>query len=72
MFHKEGGKIILIATTLTVVFLLLTDQFITIFWLKKGIQLLVLFLLIMILQFFRNQKRHVVINENQIIAPVDG
>ncbi len=72
MFHKEGGKIILIATTLTVIILLLADQFITIFWLKKGIQLLVLFFLIMILQFFRNPKRPVDISENQIIAPVDG
>ncbi len=72
MFHKEGGKIILIATTLTVIILLLADQFIAIFWLKKGIQLLVLFFLIMILQFFRNPKRPVDISENQIIAPVDG
>lgn len=62
----------MIATTLTVIILLLADQFITIFWLKKGIQLLVLFFLIMILQFFRNPKRPVDISENQIIAPVDG
>ena len=72
MFHKEGGKIILIATTLTVVFLLLADHFISIFWLKKGVEVLVLFFLILILQFFRNPKRDVVINDNHIIAPVDG
>ncbi|MBK8601395.1 MAG: phosphatidylserine decarboxylase family protein [Flavobacterium sp.] len=72
MFHKEGGKIILIATTLTVVFLLLADHFITIFWLKKGVELLVLFFLILILQFFRNPKRDVAINDNHVIAPVDG
>jgi phosphatidylserine decarboxylase len=72
MFHKEGGKIILISTTLTVVFLLLADHFISIFWLKKGIEVLVVFFLIMILQFFRNPKREVAINDNHIIAPVDG
>jgi phosphatidylserine decarboxylase len=72
MFHKEGGKIILIATTLTVVFLLLTDHFVTLFWLQKAIEIIVLFFLIMILQFFRNPERNVVINNNHIIAPVDG
>ena len=72
MFHKEGGKIILIATTLTVVFLLLTDQFVTLFWLQKAIDIIVLFFLVMILQFFRNPERQVAINDNHIIAPVDG
>lgn len=72
MFHKEGGKIILIATTLTVVFLLLADKFITIPWLQMSVELLILFFLILILQFFRNPKRDVTIDDNQIIAPVDG
>ena len=72
MFHKEGGKIILMATTITVVFLLLTDHFVTLFWLQKAIEIIVLFFLIMILQFFRNPERNVVINDNHIIAPVDG
>ncbi len=72
MFHKEGGKIILIATTLTVAFLLLADHFITLFWLKKTVELLILAFLILILQFFRNPKRDVSINDNHVIAPVDG
>ena len=73
MFHKEGGKIILIATTLTVILLLLSNHFITDnFWLLKTIQLVILFLLIMILQFFRNPKRALSITDHQIIAPVDG
>ncbi len=72
MFHKEGGKIILISTTLTVVFLLVTDHFITLFWLKKAIEIFILLFLILILQFFRNPKRDVTINDNHIIAPVDG
>lgn len=72
MFHKEGGKIILIATTLTVVFVLLADKFISISWLQMAVQLTALFLLIMILQFFRNPKRLTDINDDHVIAPVDG
>ena len=72
MFHKEGGKIILISTTLTVALLLLADTFITTIWLQKTVGILVLLFLIIILQFFRNPVRNVVINDNHIIAPVDG
>ena len=72
MFHKEGGKIILISTTLTVALLLLADSFISIFWLQKTVEILVLLFLIIILQFFRNPVRKVEINDNHIIAPVDG
>jgi phosphatidylserine decarboxylase len=72
MFHKEGGKIILISTTLTVAFLLLADTFITTLWLQKTIEILVFLFLIIILQFFRNPVRNVEINDNHIIAPVDG
>ena len=72
MFHKEGGKIILIATTLTVIFLLMAERLIEIFWLQKAVEVLVMVFLILILQFFRNPKRVVAINDNHIIAPVDG
>ena len=71
-FHKEGAKIILISTFLSTVIILLGDQLITNFWILKTIQILVLFFLIMILQFFRNPKRDLVINEHTIFAPVDG
>ena len=72
MFHKEGGKIILFSTTLTVALLLLADTFITTIWLQKTVEILVLLFLIIILQFFRNPVRNVAINDNHIIAPVDG
>ncbi len=72
MFHKEGGKIILIATTFTVVFLLLADNLISSFWVQKAVEVTILLLLLLILQFFRNPKRDVIINDNHIIAPVDG
>lgn len=72
MFHKEGGKIILISTTLTVILLFVIEHFVAIEWLEMTLQLIVLFFLIMILQFFRNPKRDVNITDEHIIAPVDG
>ena len=72
MFHKEGGKIILVSTTLTVALLLLTDTFVSTLWLQKTIEIVILLFLIIILQFFRNPVRKVEINDNHIIAPVDG
>ncbi|TRX02743.1 phosphatidylserine decarboxylase family protein [Flavobacterium gawalongense] len=72
MFHKEGTQSILLATIFTAIVLLLTDNFIDTSWIKMTIQIATLLLLIIILQFFRNPKRTVIINENHIIAPVDG
>lgn len=72
MFHKEGGKIILIATTLTVVITLLAPELCTIGWLVKSIQISTLLFLILILQFFRNPDRTIAANNSVILAPVDG
>ena len=72
MFHKEGAQSILLGVVFTAVVLLLSDKFIELNWLKMTIQISTLVLLIIILQFFRNPKRTVIPNENQIIAPVDG
>lgn len=72
MFHKEGAKIILISTTILVAILLLTNQFIENLWVLKTIQIVALLMLILVLQFFRNPKRIVSINDNHVIAPVDG
>ncbi|ESU27618.1 phosphatidylserine decarboxylase [Flavobacterium limnosediminis JC2902] len=36
------------------------------------VQVITLFMLIMVLQFFRNPKRVTAINDNHVIAPVDG
>ncbi len=72
MFHKEGTQSILLGTIFTAVVLLLSDHFIDTNWIKMAIQIATLLLLIIILQFFRNPKRTVIINENHILAPVDG
>ena len=72
MFHKEGTQSILIGTFITAVVFLISDYFISTEWVKITIEIITLLLLIIILQFFRNPKRTVEINENHIIAPVDG
>jgi phosphatidylserine decarboxylase len=71
-FHKEGAKIILGTTVAAVVVVFLADAFIPVLWLQKSVQILALFMLIMVLQFFRNPKRITAINDNHVIAPVDG
>jgi phosphatidylserine decarboxylase len=72
MFHKEGYKIIFIALVSFIAGIVLVDKFVELNWLKMTMQLVLLFLLVMILQFFRNPKRVVQLVENNIIAPVDG
>lgn len=72
MFHKEGAKIIFGALAISVAIVLLSEQFIQSFWLLKIVQVTVLVFLILILQFFRNPRRHVIATDHNIIAPVDG
>lgn len=72
MFHKEGYTIILISLVLSAVSIFLIDKFIHTSWLNSAFTILVLFLLVIVLQFFRNPKRNTILNNNQIIAPVDG
>jgi phosphatidylserine decarboxylase len=71
-FHKEGYKIITIALILSVAGILLAENFIEIPWLVKTIQILIIAFLIIILQFFRNPKRVAPLNDDVLVAPVDG
>ncbi|MGA1227151.1 MAG: phosphatidylserine decarboxylase family protein [Tamlana sp.] len=72
MFHKEGYKIIFITFVFVVVSYLLIDSFIDVSWLRTFIMIVLLVFLILILQFFRNPKRHTSLNDNQVLSPVDG
>ncbi|WP_430400401.1 phosphatidylserine decarboxylase family protein [Flavobacterium sp.] len=72
MFHKEGSKIIFVTLIIVVGVIFLSDAFISIVWLKSLILLLAIFLLVMVLQFFRNPKREIDNSDNHILAPVDG
>lgn len=71
-FHKEGYKIIAFTFLFVLSGILMSEKFVELIWLQKGIQILLVLFLIIVLQFFRNPKRVTNINENQIIAPVDG
>ena len=72
MFHREGQKIILTTFFSVCVIVVLAHFYIAEPWVKYAVQILALILLIFILQFFRNPKRVINKNFNDILAPVDG
>ena len=72
MFHKEGFKIIIVTFLLTSLISIFSEYYIESYILRKPIQITSLFILILILQFFRNPKRKTKLDKNHIIAPVDG
>ena len=72
-FHKEGIPSLIITIVVVAIINFLTHYFCggCSLVLYFG-YLLSAFLLIVILQFFRNPERTIVINDNHIIAPADG
>ena len=72
MFHKEGYKIITIAFLICAVLALSAHFLIENEMIEKGIILVLLVLLILILQFFRNPERKFILDNQQILSPVDG
>ncbi|MBP8793930.1 MAG: phosphatidylserine decarboxylase family protein [Lutibacter sp.] len=72
MFHKEGFKIIVISTLIIGIGVLTIDYFVQVKWLNSSLIFILLFLYIIVLQFFRNPKRNTILNDHTIIAPVDG
>ncbi|NVJ89096.1 MAG: phosphatidylserine decarboxylase family protein [Flavobacteriaceae bacterium] len=71
-FHKEGYKIIAFTFLIVIAIVLMADTYIELSCLSKTVQVLALFFLVMILQFFRNPKRITTKNDDVVIAPVDG
>lgn len=72
MFHKEGQKIIIITFFLVVALILAAQFYVPMEWVRYTVQIAGLVLLVLILQFFRNPKRPVTPNFDEILAPVDG
>ena len=72
-FHKEGIPSLIVTIIVVSIINFLTCYFFNtyqiILWFGY---LLSAFLLITILQFFRNPKRNIIINDNHVIAPADG
>ena len=72
MFHREGYKIIAITLMITAGVVVISDTYVpnrTIFY---GIVALVVVLLLLILQFFRNPDRIAPSDSSKIVSPVDG
>ena len=72
MFHKEGFKIILITFVILSIGVVAAGELITDYTIQKAIQIPLLIMTVLVLQFFRNPKRHTTLNDMHIIAPVDG
>ena len=72
MFHKEGNQSIILAIVVATALILGANYFTTNNIIQYLAYALATFLLVIILQFFRNPKRNTALNENHLIAPVDG
>jgi phosphatidylserine decarboxylase len=72
MFHREGQKIILITFIIICAVVLLAHFYIDITWLRIFLQIAAILFLLAILQFFRNPKRRIIKNFDEVFAPVDG
>ena len=72
MFHKEGHKIIIYSFFITFIISISTEYFIINDYLSKILQIFSLVIFCLVLQFFRNPKRKILKNENEILSPVDG
>ncbi|GHC55800.1 phosphatidylserine decarboxylase family protein [Ulvibacter litoralis] len=72
MFHKEGNTIIIATLAICITAALLLNHFIDNVILKNTLIGVFILLLFLVLQFFRNPKRNFLLNENQVLSPVDG
>lgn len=72
MFHKEGYKIILLTAIFLIAVNTMTYLFVNIYWVKFSILAISILIFLLILQFFRNPKRLIQMNNVEVLAPVDG
>ena len=72
MFHKEGHKIIFGMLTIAIIGSIVADSYVPNIYIKGAIILVLMIFLVLVLQFFRNPKRHFTLNEDTLVCPVDG
>ena len=72
MFHKEGYQIIVISLLITSGLIIFFEYSINKVELKLLLKLLCFIFFVLILQFFRNPKRNIKLNDKSILAPADG
>ena len=70
MFHKEGIFIIVTSFIIISILIIINDQFN--YNLKTLVNIFLMLILVLILQFFRNPKIKVNYNEDYLLSPVDG
>ena len=72
MFHKEGHRIIIASFFFTISVIISSDILVGPENIKIILQSGFLFFYSMILWFFRNPKRNIIIDDNLILSPADG
>ncbi|MBT3587893.1 MAG: phosphatidylserine decarboxylase family protein [Flavobacteriaceae bacterium] len=72
MFHKEGFNIITTVFLISAILAVSAHFLIDNEYLEKAVLLVVLIVLFLILQFFRNPKRDFKLKANQVLSAVDG
>ena len=72
MFHKEGHRIIIATFFFTISVIISSDILVGPENIKIILQSGFLFFYSMILWFFRNPKRNIIIDDNVILSPADG
>ena len=72
MFHKEGFKIIIFNFLMSTSLVISLEILINSENIKSFAQVLILTQFLLILWFFRNPKRNVTTNSEQILSPADG
>ena len=72
MIHREGYATIAVTVILIAVLNLVIHFFLPVDAVRWGAYALSAFLLVMVLQFFRDPRRKVVQNEKQVLSPADG
>ncbi len=72
MIHKEGYPTIILSTIFSAILLYLTLHFTENCWVHSFAYLLVAFLMVVVLQFFRNPARQTQPIANGILSPADG
>ena len=72
MFHKEGYQIIIFSLLIISGLIIFLEYSINNIEVKFILKLLCFIFFVIVLQFFRNPKRNIKLNDNSILAPADG
>lgn len=71
--HKEGKASIILAVITAFILIYAGNEWLAhIVWAKAALYVMAIFILIVILQFFRKPKRRVILNNDLVYAPADG